>query len=229
VTRKQLESARYEVKFIASPDQYFRVEHWIAMHPAGFHAPYPPRQVNNVYFDDFNLYACAENLSGTSARSKVRLRWYGDTFRPESCVLEVKQKRNMLGWKYNFRAGAIDFESQSWLSIRRSLRSQLAPEGRSWLDETPQPVLLNRYRRKYYLSRDAKVRVTLDSNQQVFDQRVAPRPNLRRAANLPQTIVVEFKFGREDYAIASKAIQGIPIRVSRNSKYVIGVQALLAS
>ncbi len=229
MTRKLPESARYEVKFIASPDEYHRMEHWIAMHPAGFRSPFPPRQVNNVYFDDHNLYAYAENLSGASARSKVRLRWYGDTFQAEKCVLEVKQKRNMLGWKYNFRVGPIDFENQSWVSIRRSLRSQLEPEGRPWFDENPQPVLINRYRRNYYLSHDGKVRVTLDSHQEVLDQRVAPRPNLRRATNLPQTIVVEFKFGRGDFPTGSRAIQGVPIRVSRNSKYVIGVQSLLAS
>ncbi len=38
-------------------------------------------------------------------------------------------------------------------------------------------------------------------------------------------MVVEFKFLVEDRSAASDALQTFPIRVSRNSKYVIGVEA----
>jgi hypothetical protein len=34
------------------------------------------------------------------------------------------------------------------------------------------------------------------------------------------------KFARADHKIANRYAQGIPIRLSRNSKYVIGVQAI---
>jgi hypothetical protein len=39
-------------------------------------------------------------------------------------------------------------------------------------------------------------------------------------------VVVEFKFAPQDRALGSRTIQGVPIRLSRNSKYVIGVQSL---
>ncbi len=116
------ESARYEVKFISSPDRYHELEHWIRIHRAGFRSPYPPRRVNNIYFDDPVLYAYEENLVGASARSKVRLRWYGDTFQPDSCVLEVKRKRNMLGWKLNFRTGPVDFANARWRERGAAIR-----------------------------------------------------------------------------------------------------------
>ncbi len=51
----------------------------------------------------------------------------------------------------------------------------------------------------------------------------------RRGRVAPNTIVVEFKFAPEDRDRGMWSIQGIPIRVSRNSKYVIGVQSLLPS
>jgi hypothetical protein len=40
-------------------------------------------------------------------------------------------------------------------------------------------------------------------------------------------LVVEIKFDRGDHAFGSRVIEGIPIRVSRNSKYMIGVEAIL--
>jgi hypothetical protein len=88
-------------------------------------------------------------------------------------------------------------------------------------------VLINRYHRQYFESPGGKVRATLDFRQSVFDQRLASRPNLRRAANLPDTLVVEIKFLPSDRELGERAIDGLPIRVSRNSKYMIGVESIL--
>ncbi len=221
------EDARYEIKFVADATRYRELEQWILLNPAGFRTSYPPRQVNNVYFDTQDLYAYAENLSGASARSKVRLRWYGETDQPESTVLEVKRRRNHLGWKFHFPGGPVDFRSQRWSKLRYELRRRLSPEGRLWLDSHPQPVLINCYHRQYFESPAGRLRATLDWRQTVFDQRLAARPNLRHRANLPGTLVMEIKFNRADHALGSEVTQGTPIRVSRNSKYMIGVQSIL--
>jgi hypothetical protein len=66
---------RYEVKYVARATELHRVLTWVRNNRAGFREPYPPRQVNNVYFDTFDHFAYVENLSGASARSKVRFRW----------------------------------------------------------------------------------------------------------------------------------------------------------
>jgi hypothetical protein len=84
----------------------------------------------------------------------------------------------------------------------------------------------NRYFRDYFLSRDGMVRVTIDTQQAVWDQRFKPRPNLTRRANLPRSLVVEFKFDRENCDVASQLVQGMPIRVSRHSKYINAVRAI---
>ena len=65
------EDARYEVKFVAEATRYRELESWIHMHPAGFRTSYPPRQVNNIYFDTMDLFAFTENLTGASSRSKA--------------------------------------------------------------------------------------------------------------------------------------------------------------
>jgi hypothetical protein len=219
-------SARYEVKFVARATRFHELEHWVRMHPKGFARAFPPRVVNNVYFDTPDLFTFRENLTGASARAKVRLRWYGEDPRPGVTTLEVKRRRNQLGWKHTFPAGDLDFTKLSWKEIRRRVRSVLTPEGRPWLDAFPEPVLVNCYERAYFLSRDGSVRVTLDRRQAVFDQRQRPHPDLRRRANLPDTLVLEVKFGRADREAGASVLRGIPIRVSRNSKYVIGVRAI---
>jgi len=221
------DDARYEVKFVADATRYHELEQWILLNPAGFRTSYPPRRVNNVYFDSQDLHAYAENLSGASARSKVRLRWYGETDRPESTILEVKRRRNHLGWKFHYPGGALDFGAHPWLELRRQIRRRLSPEGRIWFDTHPQPVLINRYHRQYFESPEGRLRATLDWRQTVLDQRLKARPNLRQCANLPDTLVMEIKFHRADHALGSEATRETPIRVSRNSKYMIGVQSIL--
>lgn len=78
----------------------------------------------------------------------------------------------------------------------------------------------------YFVSRDEKVRATIDVKQKMFDQRYKPFPNVRYSVNLPKTLVLEFKFDRKDRAIASEIMQGLPLRVCRNSKYMIGVKSI---
>lgn len=224
-----LDQVRHEVKFVGAGPRLRDLEHWLKVHPMGFISPYPPRRVNNIYFDNHTLFAYRENLVGASSRSKLRLRWYGDTFAPERGVLEVKRRRNMVGWKLSQATSGFDLERDDWRSLRRELAAQLDAETCVWLDANPRPVILNRYCRRYLVSRDEKVRVTLDDEQTVYDQRFGARPNLTHRSNLPETLVVEFKFAPRDREEGSRAIQGIPIRVSRNSKYVIGVQSLVGT
>jgi hypothetical protein len=217
---------RYEVKYVARATELHRLLSWIRLAQARFREPFPPRQVNNVYFDTFDHFAYAENLSGASARSKVRFRWYGEVDRPEKGTLEVKRRRTGVGWKLSFPVGPISLAGVPWRRIRKELRDQLTPEAHLWLDANPQPVLINRYQRRYFLSGDGRVRLTVDWDQRVYDQQFSATPNMKHLANLPDTLVVELKFDRADRMLANRYVQGIPLRLSRNSKYVIGVQAI---
>ena len=217
---------RYEVKYVARATELPNLLAWVRANQAGFSEPFPQRQVNNVYFDTYDLYAYQENLSGASARSKVRFRWYGSLDDPEKGTLEVKRRRSSVGWKLSYPVGPTPLAGETWSSFRRALRAQLPDQARVWFDANPQPVLINRYQRRYFLSRDGLVRLTVDWNQRVFDERHSAKPNLSNAANLPDTLVVEIKFDRADRKIANRYAQGIPIRVSRNSKYVIGVDSI---
>jgi len=80
----------------------------------------------------------------------------------------------------------------------------------------------------YHVSSDGRMRATIDTRQEVWDQRYDSRPSFALKANLPETLVVEFKFDRNLAQEANKMLQGFPLRVSRHSKYVNGALAIQA-
>ncbi len=219
------EDVRLEIKFVAPETELGRVLAWIRLHPAGFALAYPDRQVNNVYLDSWDFGSYADNLAGVSHRIKLRHRWYGGSAGPAAGVLELKCKRNAYGWKERFDVPEPPWTAgDDWRTVQRRLIAQLPPRGRLLAESFPAPALLNRYQRRYFLSRDGRLRVTVDWGQVAYDQRLRPRPELRRKLNLPAALVVEAKFAREDRDLAARSLVGIPIRVSRNSKYVNGMK-----
>ena len=107
------------------------------------------------------------------------------------------------------------------------MRAQLPDSFRLHLDAAPQPTLVNRYLRRYYASADGAVRVTVDSEPSAFDQRRYARPNLRLKSNVPEVLVLEVKFSADDLKVGRRAVERLPFRPSRNSKYAIGVSSNL--
>ncbi|MDP6437863.1 MAG: VTC domain-containing protein [Gammaproteobacteria bacterium] len=218
---------RHEIKFAAYATEVDRVRNWLLLHPAGFIRPYPERQVNNVYFDNWDYHAYAENLAGVSERSKVRYRWYGESPGPAAGSLEVKQKRNYFGWKQRFPVDEPPYApGKSWADIRATLRAQLPWNAKLWLDQNPLPIMINRYIRQYFCTTDTVIRATIDTDQRVFDQRSGLYPNFEHPAIMQDTLVVEFKFSRADRQRAVEMIEDFPLRISRHSKYMNAVRAV---
>ena len=222
------EATRMEIKFVSHHVNLHRVLTWLRVHDAGFHSPYPPRRINSVYFDTQDSQAYTANVSGSSARTKVRYRWYGESPLPGPGYLEVKRKRNFFGWKLRYELDQAPYrDGATWQAIRRQMMTQLPPEGRQWLALWTLPTLMNRYHRRYFLSSDGLVRVTVDTGQRAWDQRFKSIPDFLRHVQLSDSVVVEFKFDRRDRQVASDVMQGIPIRVSPHSKYIRGLGASL--
>ena len=221
------EQLRYEVKFVTYATEVPVLEQWLATHEVGFRSAYPRRRINNVYFDDWEYRAYAENLAGVSRRTKVRYRWYGDHDGPQPGQLEIKHRRNQLGWKQRYGVSMrVWTPGWAWEDVRVALVEQLPPGARFWLNRNPQAMFINRYDRDYFVSGDGRVRATLDANQRVFDQRLRQKPNFRRAAVLQDTVVLELKFAPEDRDLAADLVAEVPVRLGRHSKYVNAVRAI---
>jgi SPX domain protein involved in polyphosphate accumulation len=221
---------RCEIKFVASELEYHRLLNWVKQHSACFYEEYPGRQVNNIYFDSLDFQSYRDNISGASSRLKVRYRWYGSSVHPAQGALEIKCKRNQYSWKLIYEIKEIlGPKEKNWRQIRKILSRHLPSEAKKWLDIHPVPILLNRYRRKYFRCKYENVRVTLDTNISVYDQTRKPYPNYSFQTNMPRIFVVEVKFPRELRNKASEIIRDIPIRVSRHSKYICGFSSINGS
>ena len=120
---------RYEVKIPLPAHWLADVETWVRLHPAQWRVTYPPRQVNNIYFDTARYDGLNANLSGAGEREKLRLRWYGlDTTLVVGGNLERKRKQGMAGWKEIVPVeGEFDLAGTTWRALTRDLRTAVAP------------------------------------------------------------------------------------------------------
>jgi SPX domain protein involved in polyphosphate accumulation len=223
----QNHNLRREIKFVARETQYFHLIRWIRLHSSGFSKPYPDRWINNVYYDTYNYHSYTGNLSGESFRSKIRFRWYGELNSIKRGSLEIKMKRNSFGWKIKHSITSLHtLKNQKWKKITMEISRQLSGKYKHLFLSHPMPTIVNRYYREYFVSNDNKIRITIDRKQSVYDQRYKSIANMSTKSFIPDNIVVEVKFDREDYSSAMKVIHGMPIRSSRNSKYMNSVNAV---
>lgn len=221
------ESARIEKKFISESYHANTVFTWLKLHPALFRETYAPRWVNSIYFETHDYTAYSENLIGLSQRIKLRFRWYGDAKRIYSGSLELKYKRNNFGWKERAFINGLDKEPLvSTKQLVDLIRPQLNEKFSQWLNYYSFPVLMNRYHRRYFVSRDQKYRVTVDLNYQCRDLRFEDQLHGGREGVGPDLVIVELKFQRSDYSEATELLSNFPIRGSRHSKYVTGLQMI---
>ncbi len=220
------EKARYERKFMIDAMNYHAVEQQIRIHPAAFSPIFHARYINNIYFDtnEFDFYF--DNVSGRSSRKKARIRWYGEKEGfIEKPVLEFKIREGMLGNKISFPLKP--FHADSTLSREKLLevfRNSTLP---AWALENllyMKPALLNRYRRKYFLSFDRKFRLTIDDELSYFG--IGSNNNHFSEQYTSNDVIVELKYDRtfDDlaYAISNK----LPFRLTKSSKYVNGIDFL---
>lgn len=225
------EELRYEVKIVVPGALLPLARSWMRAHHSAFVGSYPPRVVNNLYLDTEDLRCLQDNLDGVSERQKVRVRWYGERTSDISPSLEVKQKRERLSWKARYQLSApCDLScGETWRSIISRMMVELPPALKAWVGGGWTPILVNRYRREYFESSDRQVRVTLDFAQTVYDQLLSPYPNLTRSAPQPDTAILEIKGEADAWESIREVANGFPFGVSRNSKYLVGYEAILGT
>ncbi|MDC3278807.1 VTC domain-containing protein [Litorivicinus sp.] len=219
-------SLRREIKFVASEMFVIQIRGWLETSKLRLRKHFPDRIVNNIYYDTYNCDAYADNLDGISKRTKLRYRWYGPLDTPSDGRIELKKRFNSNGTK-EFYSVNLGGNVATHKQLFRSIRGSAPLEWDVLLDIYSVPIIYNRYHRSYYISQCKKVRVTLDSNHDVMDQRMSGFINTRKKANVAQYIVVEVKFTPELTDYVSSMIADIPMRISRNSKYVNAVNSIL--
>jgi hypothetical protein len=216
---------RYERKFLVDELDDHQVRAIVRLHPSMFIQAYPPRFVNNIYLDSQDMENYVDNVSGVGDRRKVRIRWYGELFgRIDRPILEFKIKRGLVGTKEQHFLGPLTLQSGfSSDTLERLLASDELPElVRARLTDL-NGVLVNRYYRWYFATLDGRYRVTVDTD--LSYHRVG---NLRSSFAHSQvdhvSIIVELKYQAQDEGSANRVSSHFPFRVTRNSKYIQGIE-----
>lgn len=225
--KEQLEPLRYERKYLIADYSFPDILQLIKFHPACFSEIYHERYVNNIYFDTLGMNNYFENVEGNKNRKKVRIRWYGDLMgQIKSPVLEYKIKKGLLGYKvsYNLKPFTLDL-SFSKSRVNEVLNDKAIPNEVKNDLLSLQPLLLNRYKRKYFLSADKNFRITIDHELSYYKIGYNKNTFLNKSADHYSTIV-ELKYDSSLETEADKVSSEFPFMLTKNSKYLSGLERL---
>ena len=223
------ESTRYEVKMTCPETYLAHMRAWVRVLADPFTETYPPRRVNNVYLDSEAAHSLEDHLGGASSRRKLRFRWYGADAGAVRGSLELKCRTGRLGWKMHCPIPhTFDLTRISWHEWLRQLRAHTDDVGALWLSSIVRPTLVNHYQREYLATLDGQIRLTIDHRIWSYDQLLYTAPNLDVPLYGERQAVIELKSDPAALRRLSDILNGFPLRVARNSKYLTGIEHALS-
>ena len=224
---KEIRSYRYERKFLVENHNPRTIEGAVHLHPGQFYSVFPPRYINNIYLDTPLFLNYHDAVSGVASRLKARIRWYGDIYASTcSPQLEIKGKQGHVCYKTVYPLGNFDFyQGIGVKNISSYLEfSDLPVEIKNYLSYL-KPVLVNRYRRKYWLSQDNRYRLTMDYELWFGNYTALDYKSLRQALR-DTNVIVEIKYHPDDDDSFPAVANKFRFRQTRSSKYVTGMEQI---
>jgi len=207
---------RIEVKEVFNLFDIPKVQKAIQLSKFAFRKPFPDRQINSIYFDDFSFSSFEDSIEGNCLRTKTRLRWYGSKNDEVSAILELKKKQGMYSWKHlyqnNYRINPI---ARNWSNFVKFLKK----EEKDLILNYLKPKSIVSYQRSYYASFDGKVRLTIDRNLKTYRQDRGINPNLSRPKDHSELIIMEMKVDISNSNLIREVCKDIPFNPKRFSKY----------
>ena len=219
--------SRYERKFVVRNLTKKEVETVIKLHPYIFDELFYEREINNIYFDTFEADNFKDHSNGINQREKIRIRWYGNLKGiAKNPLIEIKRKTNdtTVKEKYEIKefvfSGKLDFQS-----LRQSILNCDIPLSLKEKLKILNPTLVNRYWRKYFLSKDKKFRITIDWDMDYYriNHHNGISSNRLRDYN---KVIVELKYSFKDDDLVYLISSEMPFRLDKSSKYVSGIHFL---
>ncbi|MBN1925062.1 MAG: VTC domain-containing protein [Prolixibacteraceae bacterium] len=217
-----LNDFRYERKFVGSSLALNKAEVSVKTHPAMFREVYAQRTVNNIYFDTPSLEYFNDNHLGKDQRIKARIRWYGKLTGEINPILELKIKKGLVGIKKSISVNPfIVDEHLNRDKLNRAINNSDIPNDIKEQMSMLEPVLVNRYSRRYFESFDHRYRLTFDSDMAYFHyNRTIQFSNKKTETD---KLIIELKYDHRNNNDAQLISNHLPFRLSKNSKYVNGI------
>lgn len=218
---------RYERKYYISNVPTSEVLNAIKLNTAGFSEIYYERQINNIYFDTPGYESYYDNVDGSFDRLKARIRWYGSTFgSAKKPVLELKIKKGLMGYKKNFQLMDIHVDASiTKEKLKKAMLSSIDDPAVAQYLSLMNPALLNVYTRKYFISSDQGIRLTMDTAMHYY--KINNMNNLFLASVKDDTgIVIELKYNIENEMNVNSVSAEFPFQMTKNSKYLQGLSRI---
>ena len=214
---------RYERKFFIDNLTIEKIESIVRLNSFVFSEIYSSRYINNIYFDTNSFSNYFDNVDGLSNRFKVRVRWYGELFgKVKEPRLEIKLKRGLIGKKLSIPMNAFHLNNET--NIKNLINFKTLAQKKININlNNFEPKLLNRYKRKYFLSKNKKFRITIDDNQIFYHTKNKNNYFLNFYKDLDSK-VLEIKYDKSYDSHINKVSSSLPFRLSKSSKYITGIQ-----
>ena len=185
-----------------------------------FKEVYYKRKINSIYFDTFDLIDLKDTIDGEKNRSKLRLRWYGNTFnstiRP---TLENKIKVNNQNFKIKQKLKKLKIKDKfSTKQIKEFMNDQKIDNESVLLKyKNSKPNIYISYYRRYFLNK--KIRITLDSNLHSKD--FYKKKNLSKYDYIVKKKfnIIEIKYKDDKNNSIKNIMEFINNRITKFSKY----------
>tara|TARA_Y100000589_G_C27140887_1_gene624657 strand:+ start:675 stop:1349 length:675 start_codon:yes stop_codon:yes gene_type:complete len=207
---------RFERKWILKNGDYLKLINSLLRSNFFFKFQYPKRKVNSIYFDDLKLSSIRENLDGISNKRKVRIRWYGNSKKLISPILEIKSKKGYETKKESIRINKLnnfEYLNPGNLEIIAREINKITNS-----KKTIFPILTTNYEREYFISNHNEIRATVDFNlESIFLKNLSEI--YQKKKYLPETIL-ELKYSTKIDKLVRSKLDEISLRLSKNSKYI---------
>ena len=225
----ELKNERFEYKILLTGVDTKILEEYVYSIPYSFKNSFNDRFVNSIYYDTINYKALNDNLAGVSQRYKTRLRWYNKLNKTNNCFLEFKIKNGTVDSKH-----IIPIELDLNLDALR--HSELIYKVSNQLSDNDylifnycshNPIVLVRYKRSYFESESYNIRVTIDQGIRYYPQQLSNKLNISYNSRTNDKIILELKYLKNNHDVISDIVQYLPYRITKSSKYVMGVDSIM--
>tara|TARA_B110000967_G_C18900223_1_gene574277 strand:+ start:6522 stop:7193 length:672 start_codon:yes stop_codon:yes gene_type:complete len=206
---------RVEKKFVITPIEMQYCDFWLLNNGRNLIEKYPPRKVNSIYFDTYNLNHYHDNITGLSSRSKFRLRWYGEN--TNDFYWEHKEKVKKYIKKNVCKINGNTIQLNNLSNLYNKIMFQLPSNERMDFLHSPSPSAFVSYHRRYFES-SSGVRLTIDSRQIL--QNLWQQKKISMSNVWLNEFVIEIKHPFDIERKEIKFLSTFPFNPSRNSKYI---------
>ncbi|MBS3151246.1 VTC domain-containing protein [Candidatus Woesearchaeota archaeon] len=216
----------YERKFRVDELTKEEVELIIKKNVGHFNEIFHQRVINNIYLDTQSFSNYTDNLDGIPEKIKIRIRWYGNTFGLiKNPHLEIKMRNEFLVNKRKYPLNDFKIDNDFSLDdLKKNIISSKVPNRIKEEIKSLRFSLFNTYIRKYFMSAHNVCRLTIDSDMRFIYLSKNTNLFLKRARD--DAIIVELKYNKNKDNIISMFSSEFPFRMTKCSKYAIGIDKL---